>query len=97
MEAGSAIVLAFVLLAGGGTAGAVMMTDAGDWTGHGMMGNGPGMMGGDYEECPYHDGYGRGECFRGADVDPEECEEHAYEECPYSGDEGYQRGGGGCC
>ncbi len=96
MEAGSAIALAFVLLASGGTAGAFMMTDAGDWTHGAMMGNGGGMMGSDYEECPYHDGDQGGECFRGADVDPEECEEYAAEDCPY-GDEGGYRRGGGCC
>ena len=70
MEAGSAIALAIVLLAGGGTAGAVMMTDAGDWADHGMMGIGHGMMGDDHEECPYHEDYEGGECFRGADVPP---------------------------
>ena len=96
MEAGSAIALAIVLLAGGGTAGAVMMTDAGDWAGQGMMGNGRGMMGGDYEECPYHEDYEGGECFRGGDVPPGECEENSAEDCPYNEDAGYRRGGG-CC
>jgi hypothetical protein len=95
MEAGSAIALAIVLLAGGGSAGALMMTDGMDWAHNGMMGNGGGMMGGDDQDCPYHEDSDAGECFRGADVDPEECEEHSAEDCPYGGDGGYRRSG--CC
>ena len=81
MEAGSAIVLAIVLLAGGGAAGAAMLTEVGQWHGN-------GMMGGDYEDCPCRDG--GDECPRGAEVDPEECDQYEAGDCPYHDDGGYQ-------
>ncbi len=88
MEGTSAIVLALVLLAGGGATGAALMTDAGDW-----MGN--GMMAGDYGECPYQSS-DDAPCFRGVEDVPEECEEHSLEDCPYHEEGQYQRRGG-CC
>jgi hypothetical protein len=96
MEAGSAIVLALVLLAGGGAAGAAVMSDVGDWTGQGMMGDGRGMMDGDHDDCPYHEDVDGGECARNVDVDVEECDGASAEDCPYEDGGGYRRGGG-CC
>jgi hypothetical protein len=95
MEGASAIALALIILAGGGVTGAALMTDAGDWMGHGMMGDGRGMMGADHDECPYQDS-GDAPCFRGADQMPEECEEHSLEDCPYH-EEGEVQRRGGCC
>jgi hypothetical protein len=98
MEFASAIVLAVVLIAGGGATGAVMLSDGDLWDGHhGMMGGYGGMMGGDgYEDCPYHED-GHEECYAEDGETPEECEEH-FEDCPYHDDvaRGAQRGGG-CC
>ncbi len=96
MEGASAIVLALILLAGGGATGAAMMSgDLGE--GHwGMMGGHGGMMGDGYEDCPYHDGDGQ-ECYAEDGAYPEECEEH-FEDCPYHDEvarEEYR--GGGCC
>jgi hypothetical protein len=99
MEFTSAIVMAVLLIAGGGATGAVMLSDGGLWDGHhGMMGSGTGGMMGGYgeglEDCPYH---GNEECYAEDGEYPEECEEH-YEDCPYH--EGLDRTaqrGGGCC
>jgi len=103
MEFVSALVLALVLVAGGGATGAVMLSDGDMWNGHqGMMGGGMmggGMMGGygeGYEDCPYHE-EGLEECYAEDGGYPEECEEH-YEDCPYHDDVGRDaRRGGDCC
>lgn len=99
MEAGSAIALAIVLLAGGGSAGAIMMTDGVEWAHHGMMGYGGGMMGGgDVQDCPYEDG-DADQCFRGADGGAEDCQELSDGDCPYYDEadcDGGGCGGGGC-
>ncbi len=101
MEFVSAIVLAAVLIAGGGATGAIMLSDGDLWDGHhGMMGGGyGGMMGGHgegYEDCPYHE-EGNEECHDEDGEYPEECEEH-YEDCPYhDGDGRGARRGGDCC
>lgn len=101
MEFLSAVVLAVVLIAGGGATGAVMMSDGEFWDGHyGMMGG--GMMGGygeGYEDCPYHD-EGAEDCYAESGEHAEECEEHEehYEDCPYhDGDGRGARRGGDCC
>lgn len=95
MEGATAIALAILVLAGGGATGAALMTDAGDWMGHGMMMGGQhGMMDGDAADCPYHDS-SDAPCFRGADQVPAECEEHSLEDCPYH--DGSASSGDGCC
>lgn len=87
MEGVSSLFIALVLLAGGGATGAIMMSDGvGDWD---MMGGQGGMMGGGYEDCPYHDGDGQ-ECYADEGAFPEDCPYH--DEAPR---EEYR--GGGCC
>ena len=91
MEGFTAIAFALVLAVGGGATGAVMMSDGGDW-----MGGHHGMMGGDPDDCPYHDGDHPEECHEEWGEHPEECEEHSEEDCPYASNEG-SRQRGGCC
>ena len=96
MEGASAIVLAMVLLAGGGATGAVMMSEDVDLGSWGMMGGHHAMMGDGSDDCPYHDG-DHEECYTEDGTYPEECEEH-YEDCPYHDDAGvYEARGAGCC
>lgn len=96
MEIASAIILASILLVGGGATGALVVADGQDWMGfhHGGM---MGSHGDGYEDCPGYDGDHLEDCHEGGADHPEECEEHYEEDCPYHDEGGHRSRGGDCC
>ena len=91
MEGGTAIVLAIIVLAGGGATGAVMMAEDGDWMGgHDDGGNGVQQV----EPLPYQSDDGSGSCSLGRGDGAVDCDQ-ASGGC--SSQEDAPSDGGCCC